>query len=179
MTKRLRNRLLVGLLLGVAVYAVMAVVSDSRALLQVLTGFNWWIFIGALGLSLLNYIMRFAKWHLYLKTIDIEVNPVLSGGIFVSGMSMSVTPGKLGEVLKSGLLKRFEGHSFARTAPVVIAERLTDLLGLCVLAGVGAVAFDYGRPALFVVTAAILAFVMLVQRPAWVHAMLDLSSRRE
>lgn len=174
MTKRIRKRLFVGLLLAIAVYAAMAAVSDSRALLDVLTEFDWWIFIGALGLSLLNYAIRFVKWHLYLKTIEIDVDAGLSLLVFISGMSMSVTPGKLGEVLKSGLLKRLKGLRLARTAPVVFAERITDLLGLCVLAAAGAVAFDYGRQALVFVVLAVICFVVLVQQPKWVAWLLDM-----
>ena len=43
---------------------------------------------------------------------------------------MSVTPGKVGEVFKSLLLYEARGTSIARTAPIIVAERLTDLIAL-------------------------------------------------
>jgi uncharacterized protein (TIRG00374 family) len=57
---------------------------------------------------------------------------------------MSVTPGKVGEVFKSLLLFESRGVSIARTAPIVIAERLTDLVALVLLTALGALAFEHG-----------------------------------
>jgi uncharacterized membrane protein YbhN (UPF0104 family) len=47
---------------------------------------------------------------------------------------MTITPAKAGEVLKSGLLRRSFGTPFARSAPIVLAERVTDGLGAVLLA---------------------------------------------
>jgi uncharacterized membrane protein YbhN (UPF0104 family) len=57
--------------------------------------------------------------------------------IYTAGMSMSITPGKMGEVFKSWLLRRVTGTPIHHTAPIVVAERLTDLLGYLVLVAVG------------------------------------------
>ncbi len=57
---------------------------------------------------------------------------------------MSVTPGKLGEVFKSVLLFEARGIPVARTAPIVIAERLTDLVALVLLTALGSLAFAGG-----------------------------------
>ena len=50
---------------------------------------------------------------------------------------MTVTPGKVGEWLKSYLLREFTGTAISRTAPVIVAERLTDALALVLLASSG------------------------------------------
>ena len=44
---------------------------------------------------------------------------------FLSACVLTVTPGKVGEVLKSLLLFETHGVAVARTAPIVIAERVT------------------------------------------------------
>src|SRR4029077_12374559 len=62
------------------------------------------------------------------------------------GFVMSVTPGKVGEVFKSLLLYEARGVSIARTAPIVIAERLTDLIALVLLTAMGSLAFEHGVP---------------------------------
>jgi uncharacterized protein (TIRG00374 family) len=58
---------------------------------------------------------------------------------------MSVTPGKMGEVLKSFLLKEETGTPVSVSAPIILAERITDFLSIVILCLVGAVVFDYGR----------------------------------
>lgn len=98
----------------------------------------------ALVLASANYVLRFLRWQFYLGAIEVSVPWKTSLLVFLSGFVMSVTPGKLGEVWKSFLL--FETHqvSIAKTAPIVIAERLTDLLALVVLTAIGSLFFDQG-----------------------------------
>ncbi len=57
--------------------------------------------------------------------------------IFVAGLTMTITPAKLGEVLKCGLLRRSFAVPVRRSAPVVLAERVTDATGVVVLALLG------------------------------------------
>lgn len=56
---------------------------------------------------------------------------------------MSVTPGKVGELLKSYMLKQTGSQSISKTAPIVLAERMTDLLSLLLLAIIGSIIFQY------------------------------------
>jgi uncharacterized protein (TIRG00374 family) len=72
---------------------------------------------------------------------------------------MSVTPGKLGEVFKSVLLYESRGVAPARTAPVVIAERLTDLIALVVLVAAASLVFEHG--AVIAATAALVVSGLL------------------
>jgi uncharacterized protein (TIRG00374 family) len=63
----------------------------------------------------------------------------------MSGLTMSLTPGKVGEVLKCYLVKERTGIPMAQTAPVVLAERITDFLSLVFIAIIGAYLFGYGE----------------------------------
>jgi uncharacterized protein (TIRG00374 family) len=75
-----------------------------------------------------------------------------------------VTPGKLGEAIKAFLLRASHGYPVARTAPIVIAERVTDLVALLLLALAGV--FSAGPQAvdrrLFVAGAVLVAAGLLV-----------------
>ena len=57
---------------------------------------------------------------------------------------MSVTPGKLGEILKSYLLKEENGTEVSKSMPIVFAERLTDFISIVLLSIIGAFVFNYG-----------------------------------
>ena len=61
-----------------------------------------------------------------------------------------MTPGKVGEAVKAVLLRASHGIPVARTAPIVVAERVTDLIGLLLLAMVGVFSFDVDRRFLIV-----------------------------
>lgn len=135
--------------MAVLVYAGFGLWADARSVWAVFGRLSLWVWAAALGLSCGNYALRFVKWQMYLRALDVRPEPALrthqSALIFLSGMLMSVTPGKIGEVFKSYLLKQSHGVEVARTAPVVLAERLTDVIALLVLSGAGLFVFDYGR----------------------------------
>lgn len=162
-----------GIVFGVVVYAAILVWSDAGKLVGELKRFPVAVFLGALGLTLINYALRFAKWHWYLKHLDIEVPVWESAQLFVAGMVMSVTPGKVGEVLKSFLLRESRGVAAARTAPVVVAERVTDLLGMVVIAGFGVVTFEFGRAIFATVVLGLALLVVVLNQRHWVQTLLE------
>lgn len=144
----LRNttrKVVVVMLAAVAVYLVFAVVSGLSKLAGALATFAWWTFAAALCLAFGNYVLRFFKWQYYLKLLDIRGVPAGDSFLtFLSGFVLSVTPGKVGEVFKSFVLYETYAVPAARSAPIVVAERLTDLIGVIVLIVAGSMKFKGG-----------------------------------
>lgn len=175
---RLGRRILWGIVVGVLLYAAIAAFMDFGELVRVLGRFPVSVFGAALGLSVVNYAVRWGKWHYYLRHLGFRDVPVLeSAVVFVAGLTMAITPGKVGEVLKSVLLHESRGAPIARTAPIVIAERLTDLLGLFVIAAFGIGIFDYGRIAFFAILGGLLVGMAVLQSQRAVGVALDLLER--
>jgi len=53
--------------------------------------------------------------------------------IFFAGLSMIITPGGSGVLIKSFFIKRKYGHAVSKTMPLVVAERFYELTGIVVL----------------------------------------------
>lgn len=138
----IKHKLWIGILLGVFVFSVFSIFADFRALQRSFTLFEWSYLPLILCLTLSGYLLRFWKWDLLLQTIGIRISFKKNLMIFLSGMSMAVTPGKSGELIKSFILKSSERVDIARTAPVVFTERLTDLLAMILLASWGVTHFS-------------------------------------
>jgi len=155
----LRARLGAVIVLALGVMALLALYADVRRLGASLGSFAWPIFLGALALASANYGIRFVRWTLYLRWLGIDVPYGPSLRIFLGGFLFSVSPAKVGEVYKSVLLERERGVPVARTASIVVAERLTDLLALVALASVGARAFRRGVPVLVAGLALVVAIL--------------------
>jgi uncharacterized protein (TIRG00374 family) len=134
------RRVLFGVLLGVAVYAGILFWVDLDDFRAALAGFSPTLVLAACGLSFANYVIRFAKWQRYLKLLRIELSLRTSFLIYLAGFSMGVTPGKMGEVFKSWMIRRVTGTPIHKSAPIVVAERVTDLLGYLILVAVGGIA---------------------------------------
>lgn len=145
----LRNKLFAGFGIGVAVVLALVMFSDLQELARTLTSFEWSLIPLILGLTLFNYGLRFVKWHLYLGRIGAGVISLSSSlAIFLSGLTMAMTPGKVGELLKSVLLRRVVGTPVSASAPIVMAERLTDGIALLILSAGGLALYRIGVPVL-------------------------------
>ena len=122
-----------------------------------------------LRLTLFNYGLRFVKWHWYLGVVGVRnLHWFDSLLIFLSGFSMTLTPGKAGEFLKAFLVRQRVGTPVATTSPIILAERMTDGLALLILAGAGLLIFDSAqvRIVMLGVVVAATVVVLLVQRRA-------------
>ena len=176
--KKLIWRVTLGVVAGMAIYLGFSVWAGARSVGHALSTFNWTVALIALGLASLNYGVRFVRWHYYLKVLGLhEVTVGHSFLIFLAGFSLTVTPGKLGEAVKALLLRESHGIAAARTAPIVIAERFTDLVGLLLLACVGVFSFHVDRR--FLATAAVVIGLglVVVSVESIAHFFLRLSSR--
>ncbi len=142
------RRIGLSLLLGIAVLAALMAFGDIHVIVRHLRGFPWGWLPAILGLTLLNYILRFLKWHLYLRWVGAALPWPASAAVFTAGLAMVLTPGKLGETVKSVLVWRLRGTPISVTLPVVLAERLTDGLAMVVLAGLGISVYPAGLPVL-------------------------------
>jgi uncharacterized membrane protein YbhN (UPF0104 family) len=131
--------------LAVSVVLAFGVYARPRLLVEALRGFDYVYLLPILGLAFLNYVVRFVRWQFFLRAVGLEVERRRSAGIFFSGLAMSVTPGKVGELFKCLMLKRELGSPYARSVPVVVNERLTDLVAVILLAGLGVARYPAGR----------------------------------
>jgi uncharacterized membrane protein YbhN (UPF0104 family) len=134
------RRLLAGVLFGALVYVGILLWSDVGAIGAALSDIPLRILPAALACSCVNYLLRFWKWERFRRALGIDLDARTSFQIFLSGLGLGVTPGKMGELIKAWMLKRAVGVPIHRSAPIVIAERLTDLLAFLVLMGVGGLA---------------------------------------
>lgn len=126
MTKKIRQRILISIAFAGIIYLAFSIYADFNKVVESFRYFNWTLLPFLLFLSLLNYISRFIKWNYYLKLIKVKLNLWDSFSIFCSGLIMSITPGKLGELFKSYLVKQINNEPISKTAPIIFAERLTD-----------------------------------------------------
>ena len=74
-------------------------------------------------LSLVNYLLRALRWHIFATRLGLALNLVANVRHFLGGFAMSVTPGRVGELVRMRWIRRETGWSFERTAPLVLIDR--------------------------------------------------------
>ncbi|MEC8425096.1 MAG: lysylphosphatidylglycerol synthase domain-containing protein, partial [Myxococcota bacterium] len=137
---RLARALAIGMVLTVVAYALLVIVSDLDAVRAATRA----VPLATIGLALLastgNFLLRGLRWDLYLRRVGVDVPWLDRWLVFLAGFSMSLTPGKVGELLKPALLNARHGTPAAPVGSVVVAERIADLLAVASLLGLGALA---------------------------------------
>ncbi|MGH2535709.1 MAG: lysylphosphatidylglycerol synthase domain-containing protein [Thermomicrobiales bacterium] len=160
------RRIGAGAILAAFVLTTLVLIGDARDIASALGHFNWWLAPPIVALTLWNYGWRFVKWEMYLRCLSVPRLPATTSLlVFLAGFSMSLTPGKVGELIKSVYLRRLTGVAVNRTSAIIAAERITDAFALLLLAAAGLSSFTYGRPFLaFIAVLCVLALAAL-QRP--------------
>jgi uncharacterized protein (TIRG00374 family) len=177
LNKRLLQRIGVGVGVAALVYLGMALYADWGPLRQALSGFRWPFLLAALLLSLVNYGVRFLRWQMYLRRSHIDLQAWLSLRIFLGSLVMSVTPGKMGELLKAYLVRSHNGTPLSRTGPIVVAERLTDLTALFLLIFVGSLVYRQGFLTVLVSAVVSLLLILGLASPRVAHLLLHAVER--
>jgi uncharacterized membrane protein YbhN (UPF0104 family) len=139
------RRIVSAMLLGVFVYGGFAIYSGVDKMRAALEHYRFATFFVACAFAFGNYVLRFLKWEFYLSRLGVKgVSKIDSFLTFLSGFVLTVTPGKVGEVFKSLIL--FETHEvpMTTTAPIVVAERATDVIGIVALIASGSAGFSGG-----------------------------------
>ena len=132
------------ILFAAAVYILMGIYVDVGRLVSVMEKFRWDFFILLLIFTTISYMIRFIKWDFFLKRVGIKLNIWNNLFVFLSGFSMVMTPGKVGEVWKGWLIKDINGEKLNKTVPVVIMDRITDVMGLIILSMLGIIYYMEG-----------------------------------
>lgn len=162
MNSSLKKKLIIGLGLGFIIYVSFAFFADLDKLVSAGKNFPWLLFPVVMLLASGNYLIRMIRWHLYLRNVGVYLSIKESAAVFLSGLAMSVTPGKFGELLKAQYIKNINGTKRRVTAPVIVAERITDLVGVLVLASFGVFQFSYGEIVFYIVLGVILVGIIMI-----------------
>lgn len=178
----LLRRTLYTLVAGVLLYVAAILYTDIGPVRETLLGYRWQAFGMALLLSSGNYLLRFAKWEIALSWLKVrDQAPGLTRKrsliIYLAGLSMSITPGKVGEVLRSTLLKASDGVPFTKTAPIVVADRLTDLVALVVLSLAGVAQYPDYVPLMLATMVLVVVGVVVLGSPRLLRGTLRLIAR--
>jgi glycosyltransferase 2 family protein len=165
--KRHLRKVVFAMLLGVALYGAFVLYAGYSKIERSLSSFHVSAFALALLLASFNYVLRFLKWEYYLARLEIRGIPKLESLlVFLSGFVLTVTPGKIGEVFKSAVLAETHRVPAARTAPIVVAERLTDVIAVITLIVAGSSAFHGGLPWAIAGSVAVgLGMILILWRP--------------
>ncbi len=162
--KNLRNKIVVGIIFGALVMVGLGMYADFTEMARLLRAFRWALLPAAIGLTVVNYLLRFTKWHFYMHQIGVKnLSWWADLRVFLGGFGFSLTPGKSGELVRLLWLKNLANVHPARTAPVALAERLTDGIAMAILALIGGLIYPQFTAAALTIGAVLVVAVIVIQ----------------
>ncbi len=126
------------LFLGIGILLIWLVVKnlsekDKTEIFTSLKEANYWWIVLAMGTGILAHISRAMRWKMLLEPLDFKPKTSTTFYAVMIGYLGNLALPRLGEVLRCGILKRYEKIPFTQSFGTVITERLIDTLTLLIL----------------------------------------------
>lgn len=116
-----------------ALYVAMAAMAGWPAFVRSVASIPEILWGQVVGLSLVSYLARFIRWHRFLTALGHRIPVRRNLEIYLSGFALTMTPGKVGETIRSAYVQRY-GVSYPASIGAFVAERLLDLVVVGLLA---------------------------------------------
>ena len=134
---RLDNRLILVLVAVVGIYAIFLFISDYNIISEKISNFK----INYLPLILFfvsaSWIPLIIKWHFLLKNSEVDIPLTKSIAVWFAGVAFEITPGHVGVLMKSQILKTSFNISRTKTVPIIIVEKAYELIGALLASIIG------------------------------------------
>ena len=123
-----------------------------------------WQMLILLALSLVNYGLRAWRWFIHARALNISLGLGQTILHYVGGFGLTLTPGRLGELVRMRWITKETGVSAEQALPLVLLDRAADLAAMGLLMA-GSFAMMGGFSGGFPVAALCLAAAVVVTRP--------------
>ncbi len=165
---KIEVQILAAFILGFVVFLIISLYGHISGVKDYLINFPIPLAFTVLSLTLINYLLRYLRFRYLTRCLKVSLKLVDSLAIWLSGLSMTVTPGKSGELVKAYLIKKLNTGpkaSFAAMASLVIFERFSDAVGTMLLMAGGLWYYQAMRWFLALVAGAIIGFAVIFSKP--------------
>ena len=127
------KKLILVIISTIIVYAIFLFLSDIDMIEDKIINFKSEFILIIVPLVVSGWLIIYLRWSILLKTIDVKLPHPINFQIFLIGGALGITPGKIGELFKSQILKDKFNIPRTKTAPLFIVEKFLDLVGALVV----------------------------------------------
>jgi glycosyltransferase 2 family protein len=147
----------VAALIGVAVVVYLGLLTWSGASQSLHSIGQLGIWTTAIGTAVasLAYVFRFVRWHAVLSWLGYRLNLALNLRVYLSGLAVTTSPGKLGETVRSLLLLP-HGVPLPASLAAFFTDRLSDVAGVAAIVVVAAALQGERAPLFEAIVAAVI-----------------------
>lgn len=166
------DRVLMGGLLAAVIIGLLGLASATgwQATLAQLAKLTPGAIAFLLLLSVANYSVRAVRWDLFARELGLPTSLRTNAQHYLGGFAMTVTPGRVGELIRMRWLRCETGWTFERTAPLALVDRAADLAAMGLMLGLAVALSTLGITLALPVALGSVAAAVIATRPALLSA---------
>ena len=93
------------IIIAIIVYAIFLLLSDIDKITDKIINFKSEFILIIVPLVMSSWVIIYLRWNILHKTINVNIPHSINFQIFLVGGALGITPGKIGELFKSQILK--------------------------------------------------------------------------
>lgn len=148
----------------IPLYIGLFLLKDINSIKNNFLTFNWIYLLYSLSIIFLSQTVRAIRWHFWIKKISENIPIKYNFLSYFSGLALMITPGRMGEAIKSIYVKRDYNLSISSTAPLVIIERLYEIIGIVVLSSLSFYFTKFNTMQILIPFLAVLFIIVITQK---------------
>jgi len=160
--KKLQVKFVVGIIIIVLVYVLFTIISDIEKITSIFSTIMIHsylvpiIILFSSSLTLRGFIQK-----QILKQLGIDLSFRESLSLYFAGLSMLITPFGMGQTIKSHFLKEQYEIPYAKSIPLVLAERLYDFIFIIIFLWFSTI-FVFGNESLYVTIFSTILLILII-----------------
>ena len=174
---KFNKKFLIILIGSIIVYSLFLILSDFSKLSEEILDFEIMYLPLILILVPLGWLALYFRWTFLVKNSGYVLPHKKNFQIFLSGFPLSITPGKVGELLKCELLK--ENFNIPRkiTAPIILVERLYNGVGIVIISSLGIWYFDFSGTVILIASCALIGIFIALRSKSLFSSLINKTSK--
>lgn len=134
-SEKIKKKTVILLLIVLIFYITILIVSDIEKISASFFNIKFEYYLIIFPLVIIRLFVLAFRFHILLTRTKLGSSIKENFGIYIAGLSMVLTPGGAGALVKSYILKQKLGKSYSSSAPVIIFEKWLDLSSIVIMIG--------------------------------------------
>jgi len=165
------------IILLIIIFVAFIISSDITKIYEIIMKMQFSHLLIAIILWVSGSLIRTVRWHYFLSEFDNRIPFKKNFKYYLAGFSFVISPGRMGEIVRSPYIKRDYGISISKTSSIVFLERFYDLLGLTLILCIGLIMVEFTMTVLLVPAIVIILAVLVLKNKNKMLKMLKLMSK--
>jgi len=176
MNKKISKTLIL-LISLISIYIVFIFSSDITKINDSLMKMNPFYLLIAILLWISGNLIKTVRWHFFLNEFDNRIPFKQNFKYYLAGLAFVISPGRIGEIVRSPYIKRDYGVSISKTSSIVFVERVYDVMGLTIVLIIGLSLVEFNKTILLVPLSMLILIILILKNKNKLLKLMKLMSK--